>query len=165
MKAMLRKAFFLVVLIALSFSPTLSFSAGVEIKSLAEVEIKVKNEKGEIETKRIEASKANVGPGDVVIFTNIVTNSGKEPASDLVVTNPIPANTIYIDGSAEGDALIEFSVDGGKTFDRPERLFVTDKKGREKRARAEDYTHIRWKLKKPLGPGEKALVSFKAKIK
>lgn len=144
----------------------LSYAAGVEIKSVAEFEIKVKNEKGETVTKRVEASKANVGPGDEVIFTNYYVNNGDQPATDVIILNPVPQHTIYVAGSAGGDfAKVVFSVDGGKTFDQPENLIIKDKNGRERRAKPEDYTHIRWIITKPVGPKEGGSVFFKAKIK
>jgi len=142
------------------------YAAGVEVKSVAEVEVKVKNEKGEFEAKRIEAAKANVGPGDEVIFSNHYVNNGDQPVTDVVILNPVPMHTVYVEKTAGGDfTKIEFSVDGGKTFDAPENLKVKDKKGRERIAKAEDYTHIRWIVTKPVAPKEGGVVYFRAKIK
>jgi uncharacterized repeat protein (TIGR01451 family) len=144
----------------------IAYAADVEVKSVAEAEIKVKNEKGEFETRRIDAAKANVGPGDEVIFSNYYVNNGDQPVTDVVILNPVPMHTIYVDGSAGGEfAKVEFSVDGGKTFGAPETLKVKDKNGRERIARAEDYTHIRWVITKPVAPKETGVVYFKAKIK
>lgn len=72
----------------------------------------------------------------------------------------------YIGGSAEGaNTRIEFSTDGGKTYDTPEKLTMKNAQGLVRPARAEDYTHIRWTLTKPLSSGASGHVTFKAKIK
>ena len=70
---------------------------------------------------------------------------------------------IYREGSAQGaGATVTFSVDGGKTYDVPAKLFVFDGSGRRYAARPRDYTHIRWTFKAPLLPGAKGDVSFRA---
>lgn len=163
---MFRKLVFLLLILGFCSIARSSFAQGVDIISKAEVDIKVKNTDGTFETKRVPASQANVGPGDVVIFSNICVNKGEKPAEDIVITNPIPNHTIYVDGSAEGkDTIIEFSVDGGKTFGSPEKLIVFGEDGRPRKAKAEDYTHIRWKVTTPIPTAQSVVVSFKAKIK
>ncbi len=138
----------------------------VELKSIAEVEVTATNEKGEKEVKRVEASKAKVVPGDTVIFTNTYANTGKDPATGVVITNPVPEHMIYTEGSAEGKgAKIEFSVDNGKTFASAAKLKIKRADGKEKTATASDYTHIRWTLEKPVEKGAKGSVSFRAKVK
>lgn len=138
----------------------------IELMSIAEVEITVKNDKGEKEVKKVEASKANVAPGDVVIFTNRYVNNGKEPADAVVVTNPVPEHMVYVEGTAEGKGTrIEFSIDKGKSYGALGKLMVKGKDGKEKPASAADYTHIRWTLEKSIAPGGKGSVSFRAKVK
>lgn len=154
------------MLLLLAFQAMAAAKGAVDLKSLAEVEVTVKNEKGEAEVKRVEAAKANVAPGDVVIFTNYYANNGKEPASNIVINNPIPDHMLYIDGSAEGvGAKIEFSSDKGKSFGAPDKLLTKGTGGMERPARPADYTHIRWTLSKPVPPGGKGSVSFRAKVK
>lgn len=154
------------MLLVLSMQAWAADKGPIELKSVSEVEITVKSDKGAKEVKRVDAAKANVVPGDAVIFTTYYSNNGKEPASDIVINNPMPEHMLYIDGTAEGSgAKIEFSVDKGKSFGAPEALKVKDDKGKEKVAGPSDYTHIRWTLSKPLGSGEKGSVSFRAKVK
>mgnify|MGYP001572107144 FL=1 len=154
------------MLVLLSLQTIAADKGAIELKSVSEVEVTVKNEKGEKEVKRVEAAKANVTPGDTVIFTTYYSNNGKEAASDIVINNPMPEHMLYIDGSAEGSGTkIEFSVDKGKSFGLPETLKVIDAKGKERTAGASDYTNIRWTLSKPLGSGGKGSVSFRAKVK
>jgi uncharacterized repeat protein (TIGR01451 family) len=138
----------------------------IELKSVAEVDVTEKNEKGEMVTKRVEATKTKTVPGDTVLFTTHYTNRGKQPATDVVITNPIDEHMAYVDRSADGNnARVEFSTDGGKTYNAPEKLTITNAQGLVRPARAEEYTNIRWTLAKPLSPGGTGSVSFKAKIK
>lgn len=138
----------------------------VELKVVAEVEVKVKNERGEEKVVRVDAAKANVLPGDPVFFTINYKNLGEEPATDVVITNPVSLHMVYMDGTAVGaNAVVTFSVDNGKTFAAADKLKVRDKNGKERPAVASDYTHIRWTLQKPLAKGEKGSVGFKAKVK
>ena len=154
------------LLLLLSLPAAAVDKEAVNLTSVAEVEVTVRNDKGEEEVKRVEASKAHVTPGDTVIFTNAYANTGKEPATGVIVTNPVSEHMVYMDGTAEGkDARIEFSVDKGKSFGAPDQLKVKGQDGKEKPASAADYTHIRWTLSKPLAPGGKGNVSFRARVK
>ncbi len=57
------------------------------------------------------AAAARVTPGDRIVYQLSYRNSGREPARDLVIANPVPANMAYA-GAAEGSAEPELSVDG-----------------------------------------------------
>lgn len=139
---------------------------GIELKSTAEVDITVKNDKGAKEVMRVDAANANVVPGDTVIFTTHYANLGSQPATNVVIHNPVPAHMLYLDDSAAGEgARIEFSIDNGKTFARPEQLKIKTTEGKERMATAAEYTHIRWTILGEIGPGAKGLVSYKAKVK
>lgn len=141
-------------------------SGGIELRSVAEVEISAFNSKGEKEIRRVEAAKANVVPGDAVIFTTVYTYLGEKPATNIVINNPVPEHMLYVDGSAEGkNTRIEFSVDQGKTFAAANRLKVRDAKGKERLATAADYTHIRWTMDHALERGANGSVSFRARVK
>jgi len=138
----------------------------IALKSVAEVEVATTNAKGEKVVHRVNVDKATKGPGDTVVFTTTYTNTGKQPATGVVITNPIDAHMTYVDNSAQGhNTLIEFSTDGGKTYNTPEKLTITNNQGLSRPAKGADYTHIRWTLEKPLPSGGKGSVSFKAKIK
>ncbi|UFS71878.1 hypothetical protein LPW11_06705 [Geomonas sp. RF6] len=118
---------------------------------------------GKKEVKLVPAQ--NVVPGDVVLFTNHYQNSGKIPAENAVISNPVPKHMVYLDGSAFGEgAEITFSIDKGKTFDTPGKLVKTEK-GKKRTARAEEYTHIRWTFKNPIPPGKEGDVGFRARLK
>ena len=138
----------------------------IQLTSVAEVEVTEKNAQGEKEVKRKEAALAKVVPGDLVIFTTRYVNTGKQPAGNVTVMNPVPEHMTYVDKSAEGKgARIDFSVDGGKTYGSPDKLTVKDGQGRARPALARDYTHIRWVLTAPLAPEGTGSVSFRAQLK
>ncbi len=135
----------------------------VEIKISAEVEVKVKTPEGREEVKRVPAAK--VPPGTAVIYTLNAKNTSEKPAGDVVMTDPIPDQMEYVDGSvsAEG-ARVTFSVVGGKSFAPKESLKVRGEDGAMRAALPADFTHIRWQLEKPLAPGEARAVSFRARV-
>jgi uncharacterized repeat protein (TIGR01451 family) len=137
-------------------------SDSLKLVSKAEKEVTVVKE-GKKEVKRSPAEK--VLPGDVVIFTNHFANPLNKAAENAVITNPLPKDVAYIDGSAFGDgATITFSIDKGKTFETPGKLFKTEK-GKKRNARANEYTHIRWAFTNPIPPGKEGDVGYKARIK
>ncbi len=139
---------------------------GIELKSTAEVEITVTGVNGEKELKRINASQANVVPGETVIFTTHYVNHGEQPATAVVITNPVPEHMIYLEKSAEGKGTdITFSIDQGKSFAAEAQLKVKDAEGKEREATVADYTHIRWTVEGALARGAIGSVSFRAKVK
>lgn len=138
----------------------------IQLKSRAEVELTERSEKGAQVKKLVELAKTPTVPGTTVIFTTTYTNTGKQPAHAVVVTNPVPEHTVYVDQSAEGkNASIAFSVDKGRTYGAPEKLVIRNPDRTTRKATAADYTHIRWTLTAPIAPGGTGSVSFAAKIK
>lgn len=134
----------------------------LKLVSKAEKETTVVKD-GKKEVTRAPAQK--ILPGDTVIFTNHYTNALSKPAGDAVITNPVPKDVTYVDGSAFGEgSTITFSHDKGKTFDTPGKLFKTDK-GKMRNARASEYTHIRWAFTAPIPPGKDGDVGYKARVK
>lgn len=133
----------------------------IKVTVVTEIEKEVIDPDGRIVTQRVVVEKE--APGTEVIFTTFYENISKEDAENTMITNPIPPGLIYREGSAQGaGATVTFSVDGGKTYDVPAKLFVFDGSGRQFAARPQDYTHIRWSFKTPLLPGAKGDVSFRA---
>ena len=105
----------LLLLVMLLMMPSLLWAQGtIQLQSRVELEVVKTNEQGEKVTSLIPAEK--VLPGETVVYTNTVTNTGKEPAADIVINNPVPEHTTYMAGSAFGDAEIVFSADGGENF-------------------------------------------------
>ncbi|MDD2776811.1 MAG: hypothetical protein PHU06_12725 [Gallionella sp.] len=143
--------------------PVLAGEDGIKVTSIAEVAVEViQNGKKVI----VRSSPDKAIPGTVVIFTNHFENVSQKAASDIVMSNAIPVNTVYQAGSAFGtDCAIDFSVDGGKTFALAKNLQLRDTDGREHTAQAAQYTHIRWHYIGELTPGQSGEVGFRAIIK
>jgi uncharacterized repeat protein (TIGR01451 family) len=135
--------------------------SSIELTSVAELEKEAFNEEGMKVLKRVPAAK--VIPGDEVIYTISYSNQGKEKADNVLITNPIPEHMLYQNGSASGTgSSITFSVDGGKTYDLPEKLTIVNSNGKKVPAKSSDFTHIRWTLNQSVKPGEKGQVVYRA---
>lgn len=124
---------------------------------------------------RLAPAKA-LHEGQVIFYTVRILNRGSEPARDVVVVQRVPENTHYVPNSAGGPGVeITFSADGGQTFARDGQLIVVEpslpladpadgtvRQSLTRPATADDYTHIRWRLRNPLAPGAVALARFRA---
>ncbi len=133
----------------------------------AQKEVAVKGPDGKAKIEWQEVKTGN--PGDVIRYTIAYRNGGKSEAREAVIVDPVPKGTTYIPGSAAGEgAEIAFSLDG-KTFQAPPQLKykVRQPDGTEAQLTASPdmYTHIRWKLSKPVPPGGTGAVSFKVKVR
>ncbi len=156
----------LAALLALPAAAASQQKGAVEITTRTTVDVVQKNEKGEKAVVTKDVSEAKIVPGDIVMFAMTYRNNGKQPATGVVVTDPIPQHMVYVDKSAEGKGTaIDFSVDGGKTYNSPEKLRLKDATGKTRPALAQDYTHVRWVVKGAVPPGGSGMVSFKARVK
>jgi uncharacterized repeat protein (TIGR01451 family) len=136
----------------------------LDLTSTVEKEAVMVNDRGEEEVVVVPAD--TVLPGDTVILTTQYSNVGEDAAEKVVITNPVPDQLVYVGGSAQGDGTaITFSVDGGQTYDVPERLMVIGEDGRTRPAQPSEYTHIRWTLQSFIKPGDEGQVSFRASLK
>jgi uncharacterized repeat protein (TIGR01451 family) len=135
----------------------------LEVKAVAEIESK-STEAGRQVVKLIPADR--VVPGDRVIYTLEVRNSGAAALDAPVVIHPIPEHMRYVADTAVGPAAeVTYSVDGGRSFDRAENLTVPGPGGLPRLAVAADYTHIRWRLRNSLKANSTAFVRFRAVVK
>jgi uncharacterized repeat protein (TIGR01451 family) len=91
--------------------------------------------------------KVNTLPGDTATYSVVCTNIGTGAASQIVLQNPVPAGTLYIEGSAAGEGC-EIIYD---------RLQATA-------PQMGAVSLIKWKLLLDLKPGEEKMVQFKVKI-
>ena len=148
----------LAIAIAFQFAATSAIAQQnpILVKNVAETEVEVKNPQGVVEKKRVPLDKAT--PGTEVVYTTTFTNQGSKPAGNIAITNPVPANTTYVGGSAFGENTdITFSIDGGKTYATGDKLRVKTPEGRERAALPADYTHIRWAYRGDLASAKNRL--------
>ena len=113
--------------------------------------------------RRLVAADAVV-PGDELRYTITFKNAGADAvdAGSIVITNPIPDSTVYLDGTAFGSGTeIVFSADAGQTFATADA--VTDQDAEP--AAPSDFSTIRWVFQPELQPGEQSYVSFNVRLK
>lgn len=137
------------------------------LEAMIEVErLEISTGSGGQETRRwVAADRLNAG--DEIHYTVRVRNPGKQPVADIVVTKRLPFGVHYLRNSAAGPATeVQFSIDGGKTFATPDALQRAAGGGKQtpRKALDDQYTHVRWVLRKPLGPASTALLRFRAKF-
>ena len=131
----------------------------IELKTTAQVEKEVVNDKGEKSKVLVEAGK--VVPGTEVIWTVTANNVCKQPSEGVTINNAVPEHMTLVPNSAIGPGSdITFSVDG-KKFAPAGQLTVADN-GATRPARSEEFKHIRWELKSSLQPGASAFGRFRA---
>ena len=144
--------------------PSLALAApDVEVAITAE-KIVVVEEDGKQVEKRVSAT--DVLPGDVIVYTLQYENKGDETAQNVVLNDPIPQGTSYVVDSAFSPAAeVSFSIDG-KSFKNPSLLtYMVKKNGKteQRKASPEQYTHIRWLVKK-VPVGKSGVVGFRVKV-
>jgi uncharacterized repeat protein (TIGR01451 family) len=151
--------------------------SGATAKSWAEGEITLSNtvqkveyftnELGQTESRLIEA--AQVVPGDELAYTITFENVSEDvvvDAGSVVITNPIPPQVVYLEGTAFGaGTTITFSADDGSLFGSPDQLRITNDAGEARVADASEYTHIRWVFEPALEPGQRGSVSFRGRLR
>lgn len=132
----------------------------LDVQTVVQKETVVVNDEGQSEARLVTAEL--VVPGETVFYTITFRNVSDEPADNVVITNPIAANLMYVDGSAFGPGMdIEFSVDGGATFAAADELTV-EEDGAVRDARAGDFTHVRWVMRNDLEVGAQGIARFAA---
>jgi len=107
----------------------------------------------------------HVLPGTDVTWDINYEIIGNQPVTDAVITDPVPAHMDYVGGSAEtSKADVTYSVDGGQTFNTPDKLQVKNADGSLRAATPKDYNVIRWVIRGTLQPGAKGTLSFHAVV-
>jgi len=145
----------------LSVAPAIAAQDTLELKNAVFQEVDVKSADGSMHKERVPAAK--VVPGTEVIYVITYHNVGKQAASDVVITNPIPSELAYRPETEPGpSAAPEVSVDSGKTWGALAKLMVPGADGKPRPAQGSDVTHVRWKLRTPVKAGEEGSVSYRA---
>jgi len=127
-------------------------SGGVAVKAVAEVQSHVIQDGREV--IRL-APAVHVAPGDEVIYTLEIRNTGAVTVRTPTVVYPVPAHmTIFADSATGPGTEVSFSADGGRRFEPPDGHVAP-----------EAYTHVRWSFKKNLKAKSVAYVRFRAIVK
>jgi uncharacterized repeat protein (TIGR01451 family) len=108
-----------------------------------------------------------VVPGDKVLFTLEVTNTGAVPAAGFRATNPMPAPVQFVSVAEE---WAEVSVDGGTSYGKLAALKVKAAPAEgaapvERAADVADVTHVRWIFPDAIAPGASRKISYRGVIK
>jgi uncharacterized repeat protein (TIGR01451 family) len=131
----------------------------IVLKSIAEVEQVTVNAKGEKSTKLVPLAK--VVPGVEVTWTISANNICKLPSEKVSINDAVPEHMTYVANSAFGPGSdVEFSVDG-KTFAAADQLTVVEN-GATRKARPDEYKHIRWNFKNSFAPGAQGFGRYRA---
>ena len=124
-------------------------------------EVEVQTEDGRTERRQVPA--ARVVPGDDVIYVINYRNVGDAPLDDVVITNPIPDQLVYVD-AAGAVPVTEVSVDDGAQYGALADLTVAGVDGEPRPATPADVSHLRWII--PVLPaGGDGAVSFTARVR
>jgi uncharacterized repeat protein (TIGR01451 family) len=149
-----------IVLLVCSATAAAQDQGHLNVTTIVQKEQVTVNDTGEAETQLVAAD--TVVPGEKVVYTITFQNISDEAAENVVITNPISGELMYVDGSAFGPGSdIQFSVDGGLTFANSNELTVTED-GVTRPAVAEDFTHIRWVMQQKLAAGAQGVARFAA---
>jgi uncharacterized repeat protein (TIGR01451 family) len=133
----------------------------LELRNAVYQEVDVKAADGTMHKERVPATK--VVPGTEVIYVITYKNAGKQPAADVVITNPIPAELAYQPEPGPGPSVApEVSVDEGKSFGALASLTVKGPDGKPRAAQGSDVTHVRWRIGATVRAGEQGSVSYRA---
>ena len=124
-------------------------------------EVDVTDADGKTHRERVPAAK--VVPGSEVIYVITYRNAGAQPATGVVITNPIPTELAYQPQPGPGPSAVpDVSVDAGASFGALASLSVKDAEGKPRPAQGSDVTHVRWQLREPVAPGAQGSVSYRA---
>ena len=150
----------LILLIAVLFPGAAFANQAVALSSEVFVEKAVLDSDGK--NRIILSAPKIVTPGDRLIFLLNYHNRGSVPATNFVVTNPLPGAVVY-DGT--NDPAAQMSVDGGKSWGQLATLSVHEPDGSVRNARTEDVTHVRWTMRKAIPAGGQGKLSFRGVVR
>lgn len=103
-----------------------------------------------------------VTPGDHLVFVLSYRNNGATPASDFVVSNPIP-DSVAFDGTDSPGAV--YSVDGGRSWGALAALTIRGADGNSRPATLADVTGVQWRFAQPIPAGSGGQLRFRGIVK
>ena len=123
----------------------LAFAAVAETQKDLQVTMEVKKVVKAADGKESLEPAGQAKPGDILQYTAVYVNKGKNNLRDLEATIPVPAYTEYVPGSSR-PAGAKASVDGQKFQSIPLRRKVKQADGKEvmQLVPYADYRNLRW---------------------
>lgn len=113
--------------------------------------------------ERIAAADPAAGAAGELVVSVKFTNATEHVVDSIRITSPVPPGARYVPRSASGPGSETlFSIDGGRTFGRPDELVLRAPDGDTRTADAAEYTHVRWILRAPLDAGALGIARFRA---
>jgi len=162
-----RRGWVLVALVVLGLATGLQAASGPEVQVKLSGSIQQRPRAGAAWVTLKDGSQ--VAPGERILYKLELTNHGVDAARSPVALGPIPAGTAFVHGTASTgpDLMLDYSIDGGKTFSEAPTIKVTGKDGRTEivPAPADRYTTVRWTLETPLSAGATTTVSYQVQVK
>lgn len=129
----------------------------------------VTGEDGKKEERFSELDK--VYRNQVIEYRLIASNQGEItlPEEIVVLTLPIPENTVYVNGSATPSSeqvLTEFTLDNETFREQPLMDTITAEDGTQEEVIIDydRYKGVRWTLLVPFEPSQEAVFSYRVKI-
>ena len=158
---MIRYAIYALLVMAAIAAP--AYASGLTATQSVQRMITIGSEDGTEQVAFVSAEA--VTPGERVLYTISYANEGDDPAANVKLVMPVPAEVAYVENSARGDgARIAYSVDGGQTFSPRGDLTITVD-GESRMALAEEITHIRWTFTDAIEPGVTGDVGYVGLLK
>lgn len=149
----------------LALAAILAATPAMALEAQQHVLKEVAVERADGTTERRFVAAEGIAPGETVAYALVFRNDQPRAAEGVVLTMPIPAEVLYVEGSAAGaGAVAAYSADGGTTFAAREALRVTGEDGLLRAAAPADLTHVRWTLAS-VAPGQSGQLFFKGVLK
>jgi len=143
----------------------------VQLRLNAEKKVVQQTQQGKQETTwQPLQGKVVVQPGDVIRYTMSGKNDSDRPVKNLVVTQLIPRQTIYVLNSAavkNKTAKVTYSIDNGKSFvEKPTiQVKLADGKVETRPAPAELYTRLRFNFGDAIAPATVVSAAYQVKVR
>ncbi len=123
------------------------------------------NGKPTTQWQALDAKQAAVVPGNVLRYRLNASNVGNRVAKNFVITQPIPARTVFIGSSVslsdKAAANVSYSVDQGKSFSAQPTITV---KGQVQPAPTSAYTHLRIQLNNAIAPQSSIAAQYQVRV-
>lgn len=148
------------IAVAVAATPALAQNSAVSLESDVLVERTTTDAQGQ-EQVALEEPRVVV-PGDKLVFVLRYRNNGNSPATDFVITNPLPAAVAF---QSSTERSTQVSVDGGRNWGQLATLTVANADGTSRPARADEVTHVRWAFAQPIPAGQAGRLMFRGIVR